>query len=334
MHGKNNVTNTGHPSIIFKKNKDGSYAKSSLLYQDILKYCIDGKYKENDNKSFRLWNITKWLLEANTEFINYFKDGSARNYTIANRIGDRLPRIKGKVQELVNWGLMVQIGIAKETKGNGTVPIFQFTIIGHVVAWVVESMNADRRDYAINQLYDLFQDSFKNDPSCTDMFNSIYYQKCKEHGLFGDFVGRYKELLESDIPIMNRQGFFQHLLILPKYNIDSDVDFWTLWSDSVLQLDPDTRKRFFHHLKLDMERKAEDECHAFAAFERLRFETRDNPESVTVEGHCKNCGLYTQAAYRLHEYMHMVNKAYPNGVIIITCPACKKDGSVEFPILI
>jgi len=82
MHGKNNVTNTGHPSIIFKKNRDGSYAKSSLLYQDILKYCIDGKYKENDNKSFRLWNITKWLLEANTEFINYFKDGFARNYTI------------------------------------------------------------------------------------------------------------------------------------------------------------------------------------------------------------------------------------------------------------
>jgi hypothetical protein len=83
-----------------------------------------------------------------------------------------------------------------------------------------------------------------------------------------------------------------------------------------------------------MERKAEDECHAFAAFERLRFGTRDNPELVTVEWHCKNCGLYIQAAYRLHEYMHMINKTYPNGVIIITCPACKKDGSVEFPILI
>jgi hypothetical protein len=85
---------------------------------------------------------------------------------------------------------------------------------------------------------------------------------------------------------------------------------------------------------LDIERKAEDECHAFGAFERLRFKTRDDPESVTVEGHCKNCGLYTQAAFNLHGYMQMVNKAYPNGVIIITCPICKKDGSVEFPILI
>ncbi|HET7285201.1 MAG TPA: hypothetical protein VFI70_10990 [Nitrososphaeraceae archaeon] len=92
---------------------------------------------------------------------------------------------------------MAQIGTAKETKGSGTVSIFQFTIAGHVVTWVVESMNADKREYAINQLYNLFQDSFRNDPSCTDMFNSIYYQKCKEHGLFGDFVDRYRELNQT-----------------------------------------------------------------------------------------------------------------------------------------
>ena len=158
-----------------------TYAKSGLLYKDILKYCIDGKYKENDNKSFRLWNLTKWLLEVNTEFINYFRDGSTRNYTIANRIEDRLPRIRGKVEDLVNIGLLAQTGTAKETKGSGTVPIYQFTSIGNVVAWVVESMNVNKREDAINQLYNLFQDNFKDSSSCTDILNSIYYEKCKEH---------------------------------------------------------------------------------------------------------------------------------------------------------
>jgi hypothetical protein len=334
MHGKNNVRNTGHPSIIFKKNTDGSYTRNSLLYQDILKYCIDGKYREDDNKSFRLWNLIKWLLEVNVEFINHFKDLSTRNYTLANKIEDKRPRIKDKVEELVNLSLIAQIGTAKQSKGNGTVPIFEFTIVGQVIAWVVESMNIDKREYAINQLYNLFQDSFKNNPSSTDIFNSIYYQKCKEHGLFGHFVDRYRELLESDTPIMNRQGFFQHLLILPGYNINSDIDFWTLWNSSILQLDPDTRRRLSHHIKLDFERKAEDECHAFGAFERLRFQTRDNPESVVVEGHCKVCGLYTPVAFYLYKYMYMANKTYPNGVITITCPSCKNDGSVEFPILI
>lgn len=334
MHGKNNVKDTGHTNIIFKKNKDGSYTKTSLLYQDILKYCICGKYKEDDNKSFRLWNLTKWLLEVNMEFINYFKDPSTRNFTKANRIDDRTRRIKSKVWDLVNLGLIDQIGWAKESKGNGTVPIFHFTIFGNVIAWIIESMNGDKREYAINQLYNLFQSNFRDNHSSTDSFNSIYFQKLKDHGLFGDYIDRYKEELESEIPMMNRQGFFQHLLVLPKYNIDSDIDFWSLWYGSVLQLDPDMRQRLMHHTKLDIERRAEDECHAFGDFEKVRFECRNNPNSVTVEGYCKNCDLYTPAAFELDGYMSMAHKAYQNGMIVTKCPNCNKHDSLEFPILI
>lgn len=328
------MKNTEHTNIIFKKNKDGSCTRSSLLYQDILKYCIDGKYKDSDHKSFRLWNLTKWLLETNIEFMNCFRDPSTRNYTIANRIIDRLPRIRGRVADLINLGLIVQTGWEKETKGTGTVPIFQFTIIGQFVAWIVESLDASKKEYAIDQLFNLFQDHLRINPSSTDIFTSIYYQKCKEHGLFGEFVNRYKELLESDIPIFNKRGFFQRLLILPKYNIDSDIDFWKLWNDSVLQLDQDQRLHFFHHIKLDIEREAEEKCHAFGEFEKVRYESRDNPNSVTIEGYCKNCGFYTVAAFQLDKYMWHMHGASPSGVIIMTCSNCKKDGSIEFPILI
>jgi hypothetical protein len=329
------MKSTEHPNMIFNKNKDGSYTRSSLLYHDILKYCIDGKYKENDDKSFRLWNLTRWLLETNAEFINYFKNPSKWNYTISNRIIDRLPRIRGRVNDLIDLGLIVQIGRVKEIKGEGTVPLFQFTIIGHFIAWIVESLSASKREYAINQLYNLFQGHLRNNSSSTDAFCSIYYRKCKEHGLFGEFVDRYKELLESDIPIMNKQGFFQRLLVDPKYNVDSDIDFWTLWNDSISELDPDTRLHFFHHIKLDIERKAEDECHAFREFEKVRFESRDKPNSVTVEGYCSNCGFYTIVAFQLDKYVHSVFKALPNQVIaVMTCARCKKDGSIEFPMLI
>ncbi|MFZ0513460.1 MAG: hypothetical protein WAM14_17775 [Candidatus Nitrosopolaris sp.] len=139
--------------------------------------------------------------------------------------------------------------------------------------------------------------------------NSIYFRKIKEHGLFGDFVDRYRELLESDKPIKNRQGFFQQMLILPTYNIESkSLDFYKLWSDSFAELDPETRMRFYHHVKLDFERKAEEECHAFGAFERLRFEAKDKPEIVVVEGHCKGCGFYTPTAFKLNWYMEIVNR--------------------------
>jgi hypothetical protein len=111
-------------------------------------------------------------------------------------------KAKLKVKEST-LGLIVQIGTAKQSKGTGTLPVFQFTSVGHIIGWIVESMSIDKRQYAINQLYELFQDNFKDRPSCTDMFNSIYYRKIKEHGLFGDFVDRYRERLESDKPIMN-----------------------------------------------------------------------------------------------------------------------------------
>ncbi|MGC1932632.1 MAG: hypothetical protein WA667_26970 [Candidatus Nitrosopolaris sp.] len=186
---------------IFKNDRTG------LLFQDILKYSIDGKNKEDDGKSFRLWYLIKWLLEVNQEFVNHFKDLSTRTMTTSNKLKDRTDRVEGKVEDLVKLGLIVQSGTAKELKGNGTVPIFQFTPMGHAIAWIIES-TGDKREFAIEKLYELFQDNFKNDSSCNDMFNSIYYRKIRELGLFGLFIDRYREQLESDV--INRQVFFSN----------------------------------------------------------------------------------------------------------------------------
>jgi hypothetical protein len=132
---------------------------------------------------------------------------------------------------------------------------------------------------------------------------------------------------------MNKQGFFQRMLILPGYNIDSSVNFFNLWRDSVAELDSDVRFRFYHHIKLDFEREARDECHAFAAFERLRYRMKHEPNSIVVEGHCNTCGLYRPAAFKLDGYMEMLHRAYPKGVIVTRCDNCKKDDTLEFPIL-
>src|ERR671929_1589977 len=135
MHDKNDVKNVQHPNIIFGKYKDsGTFTKKALLSQDILKYCINDKYKEDDIESFRLWNLAKWLLEVNLEFINHFKELSTRNYTTSNKIEYILRRIKHNVEKLVDVGLIMQVRTEKETKGTGTVPIFQFTTLGWVMA--------------------------------------------------------------------------------------------------------------------------------------------------------------------------------------------------------
>jgi hypothetical protein len=101
-----------------------------------------------------------------------------------------------------------------------------------------------------------------------------------------------------------------------------------------MELDVPTRLRLFHHLKLHIERRAEDDCQAFGAFEKLRYETKDNPEYVTIEGRCTNCGYYGPGTFWLREYMRKAYESYPNVVIKEACSYCKKDGSLEFPILL
>lgn len=118
MHDKNDVKNVRHPDIIFGKFKDGTFTKKALLCQDILKYCVNGKYKEDDDESFRLWNLTEWLLEFNQEYINYFKDEDTKHFKKYSRIENRLPTTKRNVEKLVNIGLIEQVRIEKETGSN------------------------------------------------------------------------------------------------------------------------------------------------------------------------------------------------------------------------
>ena len=270
MHGTNDIQSTGDRNVVFERNREGNFTKNAVLCQNILQYSINGKYKEDDNESFRLWGLTKWLLKINSEFINSFKDLSTRNYTTENRIEYRLPRIKRNVTELVKLGLVVQVGKAKQTKGTGIVDIFQFTELGRVMAWVVESMNPDKREHAVNQIYDLFQDNYREEPaSSVDIFCSIYYRKCKERGLFEALVEYYTKVVGAPIPQLGRREFSRRLMMVPKRDGDNSRDFFTLWNDTLMELDENTRKCIFHHLKLEIERKAEEECHAFGTFEKI-----------------------------------------------------------------
>lgn len=232
-------------------------------------------------------------------------------------------------------GLLKYVRTEKETKGTGTVPIFQFTTLGRLMAWVVESMDPDKREHAVNHIYDLFQNNYKEEPASSfDIFCSIYYRKCKERGLFEALVEHYRKAVGASIPRLGRRELSRRLMMIPKYDAENSRDFWTLWNDTLVELDENTRKCIFHHLKLEIERKAEEECHTFGTFEKIRLEAKNDDSLVTVEGRCMNCGLYTPCAFKLDGYMQMLYEVLPNGVIAVTCPACKKDGSLEFPILI
>lgn len=72
----------------------------------------------------------------------------------------------------------------------------------------------------------------------------------------------------------------------------------------------------------------------FGGFENMCYKTKNNPASIIIEGSCTNCGRNILRAFWLPDYIRKAFESYPNGLINETCYYCKKDGSVEFPILI
>jgi len=171
----------------------------------------------------------------------------------------------------------------------------------------------------------------KEPSSSIDIFCSIYYRKCKERGLFEDLLEYYRKVGGAPVLLLGRPEFTRNLTLVPTYN----REFWKLWNDTVMELDSDIREHLFYHIKLEIERKAEEGCHAFGTFERVRYKTKDRPEFVTIEGQCKNCKGYVSAAFPLNEYLQEVLKAYPSEVVVFKqCPACKNDDSLEFSLVL
>jgi hypothetical protein len=74
---------------IFQKDNDGNYSQNARLYQSILQYFLVLKDDHSNNDSFRFWDLAKWLMEHNQEFVNYYRELSTRNTTMSNRIEAR-----------------------------------------------------------------------------------------------------------------------------------------------------------------------------------------------------------------------------------------------------
>jgi hypothetical protein len=116
---------------IFNKDKNGHYTKKALLYQDIITYSI-AKKKESfkDKDSFRHWDLAKYLMNKNAEYINRYKDPSSKHTPIKNRIENTQRRTKENVQHMIDLGLMKKSDYVKESKGTGSIPTFTYTLAG------------------------------------------------------------------------------------------------------------------------------------------------------------------------------------------------------------
>jgi hypothetical protein len=239
------------------------------------------------------WDLAKWLLNNNQEFINRYKDLSTRNINIPNRIENTQRRTKHRLNDLVNLQLIKVNGYGKETKGTGTVPIYSFTDFGLLLAWLIKSINPEEQVKAENEIFNLIDSllTVKEDSSSATSFYSQFFRKCKEKGAFGEIVQHIIDVLHSKHIINSMQELFEHVADLGFKDEKIRRDFMDLWNKIFEELDQNIKALVLFQMKLDAERRFQNSKEYLTKeYEEVRFQNRNNYDSIVIEGTCDKCG--------------------------------------------
>jgi hypothetical protein len=307
---------------LFQRGKDRiNYTKKALLYQDILRYSITEKEEQRSDGSFRIWFLAKWLLRHNQNYINYYKDPSTSHINKSSRVEYILNNIKGKLDDLVSLGMMVQSGTAKAAKGTGQVALYKYTDFGYLIAWLIEGNNPVKKERANDEIYKLFTLPFQNDTSPSAIFSSIFFKKCKDNNVFGDHVGRLREVLYSNRDLKPQREFFTQLKYVPHKNMENGKRTMHLWNEALNELELSAKQQYMHSLKVEIEKNMEMVVRNHRSFERIRYELKSAQDMVAVEALCVMCELYWPVGVNLVEYMERKELA-SREYITAVCPGC------------
>jgi hypothetical protein len=316
---------------IFKRDKSGNYTKKALLYQDVLRYSLEKKGQSENTNSFRHWQLAKWLMSYNEEFINHYKDPSSRHITFPNRIENTQRSTKNKLNDLIDLQLIRITGSAKAEKGTGVVSLYSFTDLGYLLAWIIESNKPQKHMSAIDEIYKIIQLllTINEDSPSAIIFYSYFFRKCRDRGVFDKLVQHIWHIAHANLDITNMQDLFERVADLGFEDQDIRRMFFDLWHESLEELEANQKALVLYQMKLDAERRFQNKKEYFTKeYEEKRFQYRDNYEYIVVEGSCQNCGTGPLALSYL-EYRKGFANVARNDSIKLDCPICdSKDNLV------
>ena len=315
---------------IFKKDDTDHYTSTALLYQDMIRYSISRRERDsNHSNSFKHWDLADWIIRNNQEYVNYYKDMSTRSINMASRIENTQQRTKDRLNDLIQLNLVEISGSEKQEKGNAYVNIYDYTFFGHLLAWLIESFNPQKREKANEEIYNLFSSFYNQYQTWSQYaFSSALYKKYLDRGVFGDFVvGKLRERVDINIEIWSMQELLS-ILTVPSFDNDKDLKFYMqLWNETMNEMDPNLRPLILYRLKLEFERDIGYRVKNQDIFEKLCFEIRDKYDMVVMEGYCKNCNCYMYGAASLVEYLEIAGAA-PSESIMGRCTNCNSDSAI------
>jgi hypothetical protein len=245
-------------NIIFQKKSDKTSIDNARLYQDILKYGIQHEY----NDRFRFTDLAHYLLKTNEEFYNYYT-GSKAHVPISARIANKRRRIQNCIDNLQRLGLIYEKSFVKAEKYiSQDIPLYDFTIEGYFLAWLIEStnnryMNKSSNENAkissaIEHLIDIIGSFVKIRNSYILIFITKFLQKCKQKGTFPYITHYFMHAVLPWSKVNNGRELLRLFLGL-SHSLNwilADVD---AFYKALSELDEETKKIILFQFKMEIE---------------------------------------------------------------------------------
>jgi hypothetical protein len=123
--------------------------------------------------------------------------------------------------------------------------------------------------------------------SSLDLFCMIYLDKCKEEGLFEEFVGYYIKSFKygKDHDIQSVNDLFTQMTLVKFENNETNKKLFNNWKVSFEELYKETKILFVNHPRLHINRKILYEIQDYPGYEIKRLEVNCSPDQVVVYTH-------------------------------------------------
>jgi hypothetical protein len=303
---------------IFEKVHDRHYTKNAILRQDILSYYYKVLRKENKDNSFRLWDLSVWLVDNNLEFVIFYRGRRVRN---SYKINNIKRRILNHLKELIYLRLIKTGRFDKARKTKSEVDIYEYTNGGQLLAYLIKSFDTKQQENAYKDIYDIAIKAFSTQDDSSSITISKFIAKCKEKGLFNKLVEYIQNIMHTDLnpKIVSIADLFSYIFNSSFEHSNVKHELLGIWSETIQQLEPETRKLAIFQLKIHVEAKyAKSQEFVSRQYEEFRFRLRDEYEKIAVGGDCLTCKYSGNLELHYIEYLKFI----ASNAMAIRCPHC------------
>jgi hypothetical protein len=246
-------------SIIFQKKSDKTSIDNARLYQDILKFGIGHEYTD----SFRFTDLAHYLLQRNEEFYNYYT-GSKAHVSISARIANNRRRIQNCIDNLQRLGLICEKSFVKAEKNKSqAIPLYDFTIEGYFLAWLIEGtdnryIKKNSNEYypkissAIDHLIEIIDSFVKTRNSSIPIFVTKFLAKCKQKGTFPHIIHYFMNAVLPWSKVNNGRELLRLFLGL-SHSLNWILADPDAFYDSLNELDEETKRITLFQFKMEIE---------------------------------------------------------------------------------